>query len=123
MIKKRLNKQFGFEVTLTSGGTEFKDFNEDQNTDDYVPFENLNVLNTGTEDLKVFINNGGVNNFRLVPSGTILELEDQEIYNIRFENQGTNNATFTYQVNNDLSQKKIAKAMLDLELNRFKRIL
>lgn len=113
VIKRKLNKQFSYEENIVASGYSYKDFREDRETDDYAPFENISILNTGTEHIKMFINNE--ENFRLIPSGTILELNDLFINNVKFENtSSTNNAEFTFQVNNDLSEKKILNEMLNL---------
>lgn len=112
---KRLNKQFSYEVTLSPSDSKRYDFKQDVDSDAYAPFDNLVILNTGTEDIKAFLNDQ--EGFRLIPSGTILEVEDVDLTRLTLLNtSASNNAVFTFQVNNDLSQKKILNTMLDLQL-------
>lgn len=107
----RKNKDFAFEVTISPSGEEYYDFENDVNTDDYAPFKNIQVLNTGTEDLKVYFN--GQSGYKLVPAGTILDRQDLSINYLKIVNtSSTNNATFTFTMDNDLSQKELLKALV-----------
>jgi hypothetical protein len=111
MTNIRLNKDFAFQVNIPPSNTEFYDFESDSETDAYAPFKNIQILNTGTEDIKVYFNNQ--KGYKLVPAGTIFSREDMHISYLKLENtSATNSAVFTMTLDNDLSQKELLKALV-----------
>jgi len=113
MAINRLNKDFSYDLSISASAQDYYDFESDTTTDQYSPFKNLTLLNTGTENLKVYIN--GQSGFRLVPSGTILTLENQEISFLRVVNtSATTTATGTLQLNNDYSQKELINELVNI---------
>lgn len=107
----RKNKDFAFEVTILANKEAYYDFQSDKNTDDYAPFKNIQVLNTGTEDLKIYFNSQ--TGYKLIPAGTILDRENLNIEYLKFVNtSSSNSATFTFTLDNDLSQKELLKALV-----------
>jgi hypothetical protein len=111
MVSIRKNKDFAFEVSLIANGEEYYDFKQDTNTDDYAPFKNIQVLNTGAADLKMYIN--GQNGYKLIPAGTILDRQDLSIEYLRIVNASSSlAANFTFQLDNDMSEKELLKALV-----------
>jgi hypothetical protein len=113
MAINRLNKDFSYELSISASAQTYYDFENDTTTDQYAPFKNMTILNTGTVGLKVYTNSSS--GYRLVPAGTILSLEDQDITYLRIVNvSGTTTANATLQLNNDLSQKELLKTLVNL---------
>lgn len=111
MVLKRLNKDFAYEVTISPSSSEFYDFEGDTETDDYTPFKNIQIVNSGTETLKVYFNNQ--KGYKVVPKGTIFNREDVNISYLKIENtSAVNNAVFTMTLDNDFSQKELLKALV-----------
>lgn len=106
----RKNKDFAYEVTIAAGNEEYYDFKNDSNTDDYAPFKNIQILNTGAADLKVYFN--GQTGYKLVPAGTILDRQDLSIEYLKIVNDSAVSATFTFTLDNDVSEKELLKALV-----------
>jgi len=82
-----------------------------QQTQKYVPLKNIQITNTGTETLNLFINNE--QGFLVIPPGVILELKNKNIYRLDITNTGAiNNAVFTFTINNDYSNDELTAELL-----------
>lgn len=107
----RLNKDVDYDVTINAGATKYYAFLEDTDTDDYTPFHNLTVFNTGNQAIKVFLN--GASGSRLIPAGTIAKMENKLISNLKIINEGAVQATFTLNLNNDVSDNEYLQAIYE----------
>lgn len=105
------NYQYGEEYILIANAKEIIDFKYNVNTDDYAPFRNLQIFNTGEVAIKVYLNNQS--GFKYVPAGVILPLNDYGVNRIVIENtSATESANFVINADNDITEltclKKIA---------------
>jgi len=110
-ILNNKSKDFAYEVSIAANDFEFYDFADSSETDDYAPFKNIQILNTGTENLKVYFNNQ--NGYKLVPAGTILDRTDLNISFLKIVNtSATAVANFTMTLDNDVSEKQLLKELV-----------
>lgn len=92
-------KYFTFVENLQAGEEKFFNFQEIDKTQDYMPFHNMTIINEGLNDILIYINQ--VEQFLLIPSGTIKELTNEWITSLRVKNRSnTGEADFTLSVDN-----------------------
>ncbi len=84
-------KIFSYDINIDAGSFKYYDFREMYSTDDYLPFRNFTLINTGTTDIKVYINDSNFSFY--VPKGTIYQEKGLNIYKMKIVNTDTTKAT------------------------------
>lgn len=114
------NNKFTFNKAIGSSALHSFDFKQKtyngadtaKNSDDYAPFRNVKIINTGTTDLKLKKNHG--DDYDLIPAGTIYDPEaDQSCTYLSIENDSsTTEGEYTLTVDNDLRTFDIMQQIL-----------
>ena len=115
---KRVTKKFVFNNNIpptNSVGFDFENQTQldslGQQTQKYVPLKNIQITNTSTETLHLFLNNE--QGYLVIPAGVILELKNQNIFRLDITNTGAiNNAVFTFTIDNEYSNDELTAELL-----------
>lgn len=115
---KRATKKFVFNNNIPpteSVGFDFENQTQvdslGQQTQKYVPLKNIQITNTSTETLRLFLNNE--QGYLVIPAGVILELKNQSIFRLSITNTGVvNDAFFTFTIDNEISNEELTQALL-----------
>ncbi len=112
-----------FHRTINAGAKDYFDLSSENLKDDagiqvrdYYPYTNLKIINNGSTNLKLTINNmrSGV----IVPSGTIFELEYYSINAVEVENLNNTNQGEYYLTLDTFDNIKIILKQLQKALSR-----
>lgn len=112
------NKKFVFEIDLTPEESKIFDFENitqkdslNQQTQKYAPLKNIQIPNTSSSTLNLYIN--GERGYTLIPAGSILTLENKNIYRLEIKNASTtNDANIIFTLDNEPTTKELTEKLL-----------
>jgi len=111
----RSDAKINFQKTPAASESDFFDLTFRDNADDngqetaqFAPFSNLTLINTGTTNLRVAVNERL--GYDLVPAGTIVQISDDQISKVRVTNMSSSaSGEYTLTLDSVPSQKEILK--------------
>ena len=108
MVDKKI---FSYDINIDAGGFKYYDFREMFSTDDYLPFRNFTIINTGATDIQVYINDSKFSFY--IPKGTIYQEKGLNIYKMKIVNIDTTKATeIRLIIDNRLSEIDYLRALV-----------
>lgn len=110
------NVKINFASSISASSTKHYDLDSPtlkddhgQETDDYAPYKNLFIYNSGSVDLKLFLNQR--RGYDLIPAGTIYKIEDDNITFVAVKNTAASAGEYTLTLDNEDTQLSILKSL------------